>query len=496
MRLYRTGACGSRASPAMGKSPSAGGKPLFDRPNIIWTRPGTPACLRLEKERATRPRRMRRIIAFALCFVAAASTEADVLRASGRLPIEGAGLDGWKAPEICKRSPAVRPTPDAPAPGFFSKRVALIVNRLAFRGFGGLGDKHRYVATPAAVQMQLAISRTVLKNFVKPLERIGFHVDVFVATHSSPKLTPGLWEALVDSFGPNVVSTSLINGTSASSRDVGQSAAMREGLMLLERHMLVKNVTYRSVMIRRFDVALVKALGPSEPTTAFLDKLEAYESKPTLQLTGMRSSSEYALWASSVLGQSVDFTFAIPGWFLGCWFGMVLHGPELRDVEWWSEGGSLLSVPKVRDSLRAVSKNAGGYLPFDEVVYRGQYGQSHNEGGLVVCRYLRKEAQGPPCSAVYELRDLCAVEFRDKGVRLTDAFWLKYVEQFLKRVFAETASRKKGGVFHDAELASVMNVSLPGNDEIRVFGDERQFVQSHLNATATEADCRPRVANA
>ena len=66
------------------------------------------------------------------------------------------------------------------------------------------------------------------------------------------------------------------------------------------------------------------------------------------------------------------------------------------------------------ESLEEALKNASLEpfdFPTDEgfFVYRGQYGIAHHDGGKFICRWLREHFGGPPCGALYEAGDVCAV---------------------------------------------------------------------------------------
>ena len=103
----------------------------------------------------------------------AASAIGDETLASARRwgdRLKGGVLDTWsklglERHEHCANASVLRPSVHDPAPGYFSKRVALLVHGEAFRGFNGLPKNFLHVGTHGVPYGQYGAQyRTVTYN--------------------------------------------------------------------------------------------------------------------------------------------------------------------------------------------------------------------------------------------------------------------------------------------------------------------------------------------
>ena len=295
-----------------------------------------------------------------------AHTVAERLRAAGRLPTVGHGLDSWIAPEVCMLDalpPSLQANPHDPVPGFFSRDIGLVMSRHAYRGFASLGslyfsDKDAVEFTDSAHLQQAAIIRAIVARTIRPLEALGFRVRVFLHVHAPPSSSygatsawarSGAWkEDLIAGFNANSpnawprVVESVVSSTSRSSlsRDQGQAESMAQVFKLVDNHIRTTGVQFRALLVQRYDMVPPHSLGPAGADNAFglgnettrlrLGKaLASYDEAPTRSLTNGYSPERYTLWAATVWGSGVPShtgaSISIPGWALGCVLGLVLH---------------------------------------------------------------------------------------------------------------------------------------------------------------------------
>lgn len=106
----------------------------------------------------------------------------DVLMGVKRRPNIDKGLDGLAWPAGCESQTEVE--------GYFSRRIALVLNRDSYRGFSGIPDvghglgfslnKNHFAWLEYAHDIQMATVRALVGNVIEPLEALGFGIDVFV----------------------------------------------------------------------------------------------------------------------------------------------------------------------------------------------------------------------------------------------------------------------------------------------------------------------------
>jgi hypothetical protein len=112
----------------------------------------------------------------------------DVLMGVNRRPHMDKGLDGLTWPAGCEAQVEVE--------GYFSRRIALVLNRDSYRGFSGIPDvgqglgfglnKNHFAWQDSAHYIQMATVRALVGNVIEPLEALGFDIDVFVQVRAPP----------------------------------------------------------------------------------------------------------------------------------------------------------------------------------------------------------------------------------------------------------------------------------------------------------------------
>jgi hypothetical protein len=402
----------------------------------------------------------------------------DILIKSGRL--KGStqeGLDGWSKPQYCRfkeGSNLANREKKEVVPGFFENRIALLITRHSFRGYAGLhdaGPKYLFEFRKSSYDIQMATNRAFVKNIIEPLEALGVQVDVYLQSFTcvkcSAEINATYIEAAVKSFGSRVVATRFLKSSiSTSDREIGQSIAIQASLDALRTHMEKNNVFYRSALIWRWDMVPPEPLAGGDGQMKAL--LERYMSNPTYEWIKKHAIEPqyYLLWASTYGGRVIgDQIFSIPGWQLGCYFGIILN-KNLSYKKWWNQNDQQMEWEGWHESLSKVWQRDGSnrkeliYALGYPQIYRGQYGRSHHDGGKFVCRLLRERFGGPSCSAIPEAYEACQI------LRQTQHYSTTQLETFLVQ-FWERVKREDDKRSKDSESIALLDKYhlQPNNDE-------------------------------
>mmetsp|Transcript_5241 Transcript_5241/g.7708 ORF Transcript_5241/g.7708 Transcript_5241/m.7708 type:complete len:349 (+) Transcript_5241:33-1079(+) len=206
------------------------------------------------------------------------------------------GIDGFIYPAICKKSP-IFGIGNPPIPGIFSKKIALAIFRQAYRGYSGFRHSYsqeknmlKYSWGEHAFEIQMAVLRSIKSNLMQPFLDFGYEVDVFLQTygHSDPKINKTYMDALKKPFGDNVKGFSVFNKDEySSSQNIGQPHCLMEVMRMLEKEILRKNETYRSVLMWRYDAVPFRRPIPRNDIEIqeLKKKLAEYNECPSKKLT-------------------------------------------------------------------------------------------------------------------------------------------------------------------------------------------------------------------
>ena len=162
-------------------------------------------------------------------------------------------------------------------PAFHSRRVLLVMTKMAFRGHNGLERLLAYASRPVAshthpgmfgctdeaIAIQAATSRAHEQLVIRSLETAGFSVDVILSAHlnCSSNDTAKLGSLLHSWYGPGrIVSTNFYGSSEAPQQNYATLRAVRQ----VQLHLAASSTKpYHSLLFWRFDVVPTRPLALS-----------------------------------------------------------------------------------------------------------------------------------------------------------------------------------------------------------------------------------------
>jgi hypothetical protein len=362
---------------------------------------------------------------------------------NGRVRKSDGLFDGWPdTPEgvkHCSTNGAVpEPTRERPAPGYFSKRVLLFLSGESFRGARGVNqlmlnhDIQESRCSAHAAEIQKAEAKAQLANLVAPLVQAGFDVDIALFSYTCAGTDASLDAALSDYYNQGAP------GLPAAARVVLANFSkplpmMGDGITAAANVMadaLSRSKSgYASVIWWRFDIVPMRKLNVGEATSLpiALDRKTKFEHEPG-----------YAVWGRETVAIHDDQVFFFPGWAASCFLS-----PTINREQWLEEfPGQLLengrSIPQIKSSFKGLGatffQGAPERMPemLKPVIYRGSMTNCFWSGGsMKTCYFLRDKFDGPPCSALHQVKTACQAECKSsdpkRGEQCLQAFWGSYI---------------------------------------------------------------------
>lgn len=332
---------------------------------------------------------------------------------------------------------------DSPARGFNSNRIAIMFWKGAFRGVKLFGENDKVGAcSKYAEDAQYAVSRSHVKQLIEPLEKAGYVVDVLL--HEMPSCNNQSAEAqLVQRknkirgiYGDRIVKDVSHHPTA------NQFETSTLGAQFVLDFLRETKVTYRSLLIWRFDVLAVSRLGATVYS-------EGVQSEPLIRDLPVRkyNNSDFTDWSRQGLGIFIeDNIVSMGGWVAPCVLYVLSQGQ-------WRAGGEIHGGGEWRHSVLSNDHNEhpqGSFELSSAAVYRGPFTHSfYSNGAMRMCKMLNSLFAGPTCNLNDIALLVCEAEcHRQAGSAERVATCFK---KFWKRLDDELKAEKEGAIFHKRE---------------------------------------------
>eukprot|EP00747_Dinoflagellata_sp_TGD_P213038 gnl/TRDRNA2_/TRDRNA2_86056_c0_seq2.p1 gnl/TRDRNA2_/TRDRNA2_86056_c0~~gnl/TRDRNA2_/TRDRNA2_86056_c0_seq2.p1 ORF type:complete len:388 (-),score=33.96 gnl/TRDRNA2_/TRDRNA2_86056_c0_seq2:275-1438(-) len=240
---------------------------------------------------------------------------------------------GWHPKERERCDPDLpMPPQESPAPGFYSKRIAMVFWKESFRGPNGVAwlmgqDKELIRCTPESEPIQRALSRSHVKQMIEPLEAAGFSVDVILSSRSCGSAGSAersrLQKSLADVYNEG---RSRVVKSSFYEKAVNQFQSSGLAAQAVLDHLKESRAQYESILFWRFDGPAMEPLVSTDFQRT--DKrIERNGSAPSIEKLYSRPPARnlsrhygYPSWAHSHLFITTDGlqTVSVPGWMAAC----------------------------------------------------------------------------------------------------------------------------------------------------------------------------------